>query len=157
MLSKKAVDWWVATRAELDADGVAITWAVFRREFLRRCFPEHVRGRKEIEFLKLKLGNLTVLEYASKFVELANVENFAMTARQMNEAVKDGAAVFMLFASMDVKGKELSSELPVERDFPEVFPKDVRELPPKREVEFAIDLISKTRHVLMAPYRMSAS
>ncbi|XP_058768789.1 uncharacterized protein LOC131642570 [Vicia villosa] len=41
------------------------------REFLRRYFPEDVRGRKEIEFLELKQGNMTVPEYASKFVELA--------------------------------------------------------------------------------------
>ncbi|XP_058742114.1 uncharacterized protein LOC131614563 [Vicia villosa] len=58
-------------RAELDVDGVAITWAIFRREFLRKYFPEDVRGRKEIEFLELKQGSMTVLEYASKCVELA--------------------------------------------------------------------------------------
>ncbi|XP_058766216.1 uncharacterized protein LOC131639772 [Vicia villosa] len=71
MLSEEDDDWWVATRDEIDADGVAITWAVFRREFLRRYFPEDVRGRKEIEFLELKQGSMTVPEYASKFIELA--------------------------------------------------------------------------------------
>src|SRR3954471_19598638 len=70
MLSEEADDWWLATRAELDADGVAISWAVFKREFLRRYFPEDVQGRKEIEFLELTQGNMTVPEYASKFVEL---------------------------------------------------------------------------------------
>ncbi|XP_058726571.1 uncharacterized protein LOC131597932 [Vicia villosa] len=54
MLSEEAGDLWVANRAELDADGVEITWVVFRREFLRRYFPEDVQGRKEIEFLELK-------------------------------------------------------------------------------------------------------
>ncbi|XP_058784978.1 uncharacterized protein LOC131659869 [Vicia villosa] len=55
---------------ELDGDGVAISWTVFRRAFPRRYFPEDVRGRKEIEFLKLKQGNMMVPEYASKFVKL---------------------------------------------------------------------------------------
>jgi len=41
---------------------------VFRREFLNRYFPEDVRGKKEIE---LKQGDMTVTEYAAKFVELA--------------------------------------------------------------------------------------
>jgi len=44
---------------------------VFRREFLNRYFPEDVRGKKEIEFLELKQGDMSVTEYAAKFVELA--------------------------------------------------------------------------------------
>src|SRR4051812_30143054 len=63
----------------------------------------------------------------------------------------------MLIASMEVKEKVVRSELPVVCDFPEVFPDDVRELSPEREVEFAIELISGTSLVSMAPYRMSAS
>ncbi|XP_058725777.1 uncharacterized protein LOC131597078 [Vicia villosa] len=41
------------------------------REFLRKYFPEDVRGKKEIEFLKLRQGNNSVVEYAAKFRELA--------------------------------------------------------------------------------------
>jgi len=41
-----------------------------RREFLNRYFPEDVRGKKEIEFLELKQGDMSVTKYASKFVEL---------------------------------------------------------------------------------------
>lgn len=48
-----------------------VTWAVFRREFLSRYFPEDVRGKKEIEFLELKQGDMSVTEYAAKFVDLA--------------------------------------------------------------------------------------
>src|SRR3954467_3563354 len=71
MLSEEADDWWLSTKAELDASDTAITWTVFRREFLRRYFPEDVRGRKEVEFLALVQGNMSVPEYAAKFVELA--------------------------------------------------------------------------------------
>src|ERR1051325_592622 len=71
MLAEEADDWWVATRTELEEDGVALNWAVFRRAFLRRYFPEDIRGKKEIKFLELKQGNKTVSEYASKFTELA--------------------------------------------------------------------------------------
>ncbi|XP_039683835.1 uncharacterized protein [Medicago truncatula] len=41
------------------------------REFLNRYFPEDVRGKKEIEFLELKQGDMSVTEYAAKFMELA--------------------------------------------------------------------------------------
>src|SRR3954470_4596918 len=47
MLSEEADDWWLVTRAVLDTDGIEITWTIFKREFLRRYFPEDVRGRKE--------------------------------------------------------------------------------------------------------------
>ena len=48
MLSEEADDWWVATRTELESAGNAeITWAVFRERFLRKYFPEDVRGKKE--------------------------------------------------------------------------------------------------------------
>ncbi|XP_058784392.1 uncharacterized protein LOC131659184 [Vicia villosa] len=49
------------------------------------------------------------------FLEENGVEDLAMTARQVGEAVKEGAAVFMLFASMERKGKAVSSELPMNR------------------------------------------
>src|ERR1043165_2896355 len=38
---------------------------------MRKYYPEDVRGKKEIEFLELKQGNMSVTEYAVKFVELA--------------------------------------------------------------------------------------
>src|SRR3954468_20137004 len=63
----------------------------------------------------------------------------------------------MLFALANSKERVVSGELPVVCDFPEVFPEEVDELPPKREVEFAIELIPGTSPVSMAPYRMSAS
>ena len=47
--------------------------------------------------------------------------------------------------------------MPVVQEFPEVFPDDITELPPKREVEFAIDLVPGTSRISIVPYRMSAS
>ena len=70
MLAEEADDWWVSLLHVLEHDGAVVTWAVFRREFLGRYFSEDVRGMKEIEFLELKQGDMTVTEYAAKFVEL---------------------------------------------------------------------------------------
>ena len=41
-------------------------------------------------------------------------------------------------------------------NFPEVFPDEIPDVPPEREVEFSIDLLLGTKPVAMAPYRMSA-
>ncbi|XP_058784152.1 uncharacterized protein LOC131658921 [Vicia villosa] len=66
----EADDWWLETRQRLETTGEAITWVVFRREFMRKYYPEDVRGKKEIDFLELKQGNKSVIEYAAKFLEL---------------------------------------------------------------------------------------
>jgi len=47
--------------------------------------------------------------------------------------------------------------LQVVNEFPEVFPDEIPDVPPEREVEFSIDLVPGTKPVSMAPYRMSAS
>ncbi|XP_058754443.1 uncharacterized protein LOC131627620 [Vicia villosa] len=70
MLAKEADDWWLEMLARLEFSGEEVTWNVFRREFLRKYYPEDVRGKKEIEFLELTQGNKSVTEYAAKFTEL---------------------------------------------------------------------------------------
>jgi hypothetical protein len=42
----------------------------------------------------------------------------------------------------------------VVRDFPDVFPKELPEMPPDREVEFVIDLLPVTAPISKRPYRM---
>ena len=46
-------------------------------------------------------------------------------------------------------------DIPVVREYPDVFPEDIPEFPPEREIEFAIELVSRTRLISTAPYRMS--
>nr|GEZ78840.1 hypothetical protein [Tanacetum cinerariifolium]GEZ78851.1 hypothetical protein [Tanacetum cinerariifolium] len=50
-----------------------------------------------------------------------------------------------------------TKDMPVIRDFPEVFPKDLPGLPPPRQVEFQIDLVAGAAHVARAPYRLAPS
>ncbi|KAL5836958.1 hypothetical protein ACOSQ3_014127 [Xanthoceras sorbifolium] len=45
--------------------------------------------------------------------------------------------------------------IPTVCDFPNVFPEELPDLPPVREVEFVIDVISGTVLVSIAPYRMA--
>ncbi|GJW83690.1 putative reverse transcriptase domain-containing protein [Tanacetum coccineum] len=48
-------------------------------------------------------------------------------------------------------------DIPVVREFPEVFPEDLPGLPLVRQVEFQIDLISRAAPVARAPYRLAPS
>ncbi|GJR19767.1 putative reverse transcriptase domain-containing protein [Tanacetum coccineum] len=54
------------------------------------------------------------------------------------------------------KGKQLK-DVPIVREFPEVFPEDLPGLPPARLVEFQIDLIPESVPVAQAPYRLAPS
>ncbi|GKF53176.1 hypothetical protein Tco_0160086, partial [Tanacetum coccineum] len=54
------------------------------------------------------------------------------------------------------KGKQIK-DVPIVRDFPEVFLEDLPGLPPARPVEFQIDLIPGAAPVAQAPYRLAPS
>ena len=49
----------------------------------------------------------------------------------------------------------LVDEIPIVREFPDVFPYDIIGLPPDREVEFTIDWIPGTEPISIPPYRMA--
>ena len=48
-----------------------MTWGEFRELFMGKFFPASTRHAKVREFLELKQGNMTVLEYVAKFTESA--------------------------------------------------------------------------------------
>ncbi|GJW51640.1 hypothetical protein Tco_0092991 [Tanacetum coccineum] len=54
------------------------------------------------------------------------------------------------------KGKRLE-DVPIVRDFPDVFLKDLPGIPPARQVEFQIDLVPDVAPVARAPYRLAPS
>ncbi|GJW98874.1 hypothetical protein Tco_0180682 [Tanacetum coccineum] len=47
-------------------------------------------------------------------------------------------------------------DVPIVRDFPDVFPEDLPGLPPTRQVEFQIDLVLGAAPVARAPYRLAS-
>nr|GFC96398.1 putative reverse transcriptase domain-containing protein [Tanacetum cinerariifolium] len=51
--------------------------------------------------------------------------------------------------------KKRLENVPIVRDFPEVFPEDLPGLPPTRQVVFQIDLIPGTAPVARTPYRLA--
>ena len=71
-----------------------------------------------------------------------------------NEGTEDVQTYMVLFSMYVEEDAEVNS-IPVVSEFPEVFPDDICELPPEREVEFIIDLVPGANPVSIAPYRMS--
>ncbi|GJV55867.1 putative reverse transcriptase domain-containing protein [Tanacetum coccineum] len=54
------------------------------------------------------------------------------------------------------EGKRLE-DVPIVRDFLEVFPQDLPGIPPARQIEFQIDLVPSVAPVARAPYRLAPS
>ncbi|GJV90253.1 putative reverse transcriptase domain-containing protein [Tanacetum coccineum] len=57
----------------------------------------------------------------------------------------------------DKSKKKRLEDVPIVQNFPKVFPKDLPDLPPTRQVEFQIDLIPGPAPVALAPYRLAPS
>ncbi|GJX14209.1 putative reverse transcriptase domain-containing protein [Tanacetum coccineum] len=100
-------------------------------------------------------------------VELADGKvngKFMISFIGMESLVKKYAAILFgeksLFLAQvteqELKKKRLE-DVPVIRDFPEVFPEDLPGLSPPRQVEFRIDLIPGVAPVARAPYRLAPS
>ena len=57
---------WATTSRSLEA----MTWAEFQELFMGKYFPNTARHAKAQEFLELKQGAMTVMDYVAKFTEL---------------------------------------------------------------------------------------
>ncbi|GJS09273.1 putative reverse transcriptase domain-containing protein [Tanacetum coccineum] len=72
-----------------------------------------------------------------------------------------GCPIFLAHVTMkkaEGKSKEKQLEdVPIIRDFPDVFPEDLPGLPPTRQVEFQIDLVPGAAPIARAPYRLAPS
>nr|GFB96124.1 hypothetical protein [Tanacetum cinerariifolium] len=72
-----------------------------------------------------------------------------------------GFPIFLAHITMkeveDKSKKKQLKDVPIVRNFPEVFPEDLPGLPPTRPVEFQIDLVPGAALVARAPYRLAPS
>ena len=68
-LEGEAQVWWKWARTSRDLK--AMTWAEFQELFMDKYFPDTARHAKAQEFLELKQGAMTVMEYVARFTELA--------------------------------------------------------------------------------------
>ena len=72
-LESEAQVWWKWARTSRDLE--AMTWAKFQELFMGKYFPDTARHAKAKEFLELKQGTMSVMEYVARFTELARFAN----------------------------------------------------------------------------------
>ena len=71
--------------------------------------------------------------------------------------MKEGCQVFMAHVTENKSSEKQLDDVPIVRDFPEVFPEELPGIPPARQVEFHIELVPGAAPVAKAPYRLAPS
>ncbi|GJU44622.1 putative reverse transcriptase domain-containing protein [Tanacetum coccineum] len=73
------------------------------------------------------------------------------------KCIERGCHLFLAHVTEKEKSEKRLEDVPVIRNFLEVFPDDLSGLPPPRQVEFKIDLVPGVAPVARAPYRLAPS
>ncbi|XP_040996102.1 uncharacterized protein LOC121242280 [Juglans microcarpa x Juglans regia] len=114
-------------------------------EILLGC-PLSIEGR-------LMLADLIVFHMIG-FDVILGMDWLASYHASIDCSKKEGFLACVVEAS---KEELMLEQIPVVKDYAEVFPEDLSGLPPEREVEFAIELVPSTTPLSKAPYRMAPS
>ncbi|XP_027343036.1 uncharacterized protein LOC113855604 [Abrus precatorius] len=129
-----------------------------------------VHGREfEVNLICLPLSQLDVILgmdwLAANHVSLDCREKALIFGALMSEILRllsqgvwenaVNAKAFMIIFSMEAKSVVEPEYILVVKDFLEVFPEVVSELPLEREIKFVIDLIPGASLISVAPHRMS--
>jgi hypothetical protein len=78
-----------------------------------------------------------------------------LSAIQARRSLRSGAQAFLAYIKAEPKGERKLEDIPIVRDYPDVFAEVTVGLPPDREIEFTIDLMLGTQPIHKAPYRMA--
>jgi len=134
--------------------------------------PMEVAGRRfkvnliclSIEGLDVFLGmywlsnNHIVIDCEWHRVVFPNTEGLkVISSNQAMKEIEAGATCFMIVAQAEKKSMvEQISIIPVVDEYANVFPDEILELPPSRDVDFTIDLVPRGGLVSMASYWMAS-
>nr|GFA22506.1 putative reverse transcriptase domain-containing protein [Tanacetum cinerariifolium] len=108
-----------------------------------------------IDLMVIELGSFDVIigmDWLSK-----NDAAILCGKKKVRVPLKNKALIIEAQVTGTVSKEKLVEDVPIIRDFPEVFPEDLPGLPPLRQVEFRIDLVPGATPVARAPYRLAPS
>ncbi|KAJ9538250.1 hypothetical protein OSB04_030983 [Centaurea solstitialis] len=80
-----------------------------------------------------------------------------VTMLKAKKCLRKGCLGFLAYVVDVKKEKKGVSDVPIVKDFPEVFPEDLTGLPSDRQIEFRIELTPGASPIARAPYRLAPS
>ncbi|GKE10371.1 putative reverse transcriptase domain-containing protein [Tanacetum coccineum] len=98
-------------------------------------------------------GNKTLIVEGDKGVSRLKV----ISCIKARKYVEQGCHLFLAHVTENKSKEKRMEDVPVIRNFLEVFPEELLGLPPTRQVEFRFDLVPGAAPVARAPYRLAPS
>ena len=103
-LEGEAQVWWNWAKTSRDLE--AMTWTEFQELFMGKYFPDTARHAKTQEFLELKQGTMTVMDYVARFMELARIaDDYVATDMAKVKRFENGL-------KLSIRGKIVGLRLP---------------------------------------------
>ncbi|KAA0040646.1 DNA/RNA polymerases superfamily protein [Cucumis melo var. makuwa] len=107
--------------------------------------------RKEVVFRKPGFADVV-------FRGMRNaVSRSLISVLKAEKLLRKGCTAFLAHIVVVQREKLKPEDVPVVKEFLDVFPDDLSGLPPDREIEFTIELLPGTTPISQAPYRMAPS
>ncbi|GJR30538.1 putative reverse transcriptase domain-containing protein [Tanacetum coccineum] len=132
---------------------------------LKGCTLNFLNHPFNIDLIHVELGSLDVIIgmdwLATYQAVIVYAEKIIRIPRGNETLIVHGCQVFLAHVTTketeDKSEKKRLEDVPIFRNFPEVFLKDFPGLPPTRQVAFQINLIPSAAPVARAPYRLAPS
>ncbi|GJV66371.1 putative reverse transcriptase domain-containing protein [Tanacetum coccineum] len=113
------------------------------------CYEKYIRVPYRNDMLIVQ-GERSGIKSESRLEVISGIKT--------HKYIDQGCQVFLIQMMKEEKtetSERRIEDVPVVRDFPEVFPEDLPGLPPTRQVEFHIELIPGAAPVVRVPYRLA--
>ena len=78
-----------------------------------------------------------------------------ISAMQARRFMRKGCETFLVVILHSKRDQVNVEEIPIVREFPDVFPEELLSIPPEREVDLSIEILPRTTPTSRAPYRMA--
>ena len=114
---------------------------------------QHAQIHCDDKTVHIPLENETLVVQGDKRKSRYGTISYARVIKHLNK----GCQVFMIHVTENKSTERLLEDVPIVREFPEVFPEELPGLPPNRQVEFQIELVPGAAPVAKAPYRLAPS
>nr|GEV20600.1 hypothetical protein [Tanacetum cinerariifolium] len=117
---------------------------------IRGCTLDLLNQLFEFDLMPIQLGTFDVVIGMDWLVKHDDL----IVCRKKEVHIPVKGKMLVVKGSYDVSRLK---DVPIIRDFPEVFPDDLPGLPPPRQVEFRIELVPEAAPVAHAPYHLASS
>ncbi|KAL0536139.1 hypothetical protein IC582_025073 [Cucumis melo] len=136
---------------------------LFVTEVLRNCEVLVEGISLLVDLLPLELQRKEVVFRKPGFAEVVFRDMRKVVSRSLilvlkvEKLLRKGCTAFLAHIVVVQREKLKPEDVPVVKEFLDVFPDDLSGLPPDREIEFTIELLPGTAPISQAPYRMAPS